>query len=222
MRWSPDASWEAALAKMLAYHYVDTVLDIGANQGQYGSTLRELGYRGRIISFEPLLAAHRKLQSVAANDTLWVVAPRMAIGADEGVVRMHVASNLASSSVLPLLQAHLQAAPDVTYIGEEVAPVFRLDQAAAPYLAAAKHIFLKIDVQGYELPVLQSTGDLLSRISGIQVELSFVPLYGGQALFSELLAWVENRGFHPWGFVPGLTNNATGRSLQTDGIFFRD
>src|SRR5438874_74602 len=87
VRWRPQSSSEAAIAKMLTHHRIDTVMDIGANEGQYARLLREAGYTGRIISFEPLTRAHEQLLRASACDPLWTVAPRMAIGNREGVVR---------------------------------------------------------------------------------------------------------------------------------------
>jgi FkbM family methyltransferase len=222
VRWRPQSSPEAALAKMLNQHRIDTVLDVGANEGQYALSLRELGFRGRIISFEPLAVAHQWLQRSAVKDASWIIPPRMAIGNQEGKIRLNVASNGASSSILPMLDAHQRGAPDVEYVGTEVVPISRLDRVAKEFLGEARNIFLKVDAQGFELQVLQGATELIFRIAGAQLELSLVPLYESQALFSELIDWMRKEGFNIWGILPGLADNSSGRLLQADVVFFRD
>jgi FkbM family methyltransferase len=223
IHWTPQSSPEAALAKMLRRNGVGTVLDVGANEGQYALFMRQLGFGGRIISFEPLIVAHERLQQSAANDILWTVAPRMALGDHEGEVRMNVASNGgASSSILGMLETHQQAAPDVRCIGTEVVSMSRLDSIARGYLRdEEKDIFLKVDVQGYELQVLDGANELLKRIVGAQLEVSFVALYQGQALLPTLIDYMMRKGFEVWGIIPGFADNSSGRMLQADVIFFR-
>lgn len=222
VRWRPQSSTGAGLAKMLAFHRIDTVLDVGANRGQYALSLREIGYRGRIISFEPLTETHQLLQISAAQDALWTVAPQMAIGDQEGEIKINIASNNgASSSVLQMLETHRAAAPEVAYNGSEVVPISRLDKVAGELLEGAQNILLKADVQGYELQVLKGSKELLRRVVGLQLELSFLPLYEGQALFSALIDHVSKEGFNIWGIIPGLADNSSGRLLQADVIFFR-
>jgi FkbM family methyltransferase len=221
VRWHPQSSADAALGKMLAAQQIDTLLDVGANEGQYATMLRRLGFVGRIISFEPLTAAHQRLRHCAADDQMWIVAPRMAIGDQEREIRIHVASNGgASSSILNMLEPHIQAAPDVSYVGSELVPVRRLDTVAREFLTAG-NVFLKVDVQGYEHYVLEGAAGLIANLRGIQLELSLVPLYQGQLLFPELLAFVISKGFSLWGLVPGLADKSSGRLLQADAIFFR-
>jgi FkbM family methyltransferase len=207
---------------MLAQHRVDTVLDVGANEGQYARLLRELGFRGRIISFEPLTTAHQCLQRSAMKDPLWTIAPRMAVGNQEGEIRLNVCSNSTASSVLGMLGALERAAPELTYVGSDVAPISRLDRAAAEFLGESRYVLLKADVQGYELEVLRGAAGLLPKIVGAQLELSLVPLYQGQALFWELMDFMRTKGFGVWGIIPGLVDDSSGRLLQTDVIFFRE
>jgi FkbM family methyltransferase len=222
VRWKPQTSPEAALGKVLAEHRIDTVLDVGANEGHYACLLREVGFRGRILSFEPGAAAHEQLRRSAEQDSLWTVAPRAALGNQEGEVRLNVSSNDGlSSSVLPMLENHRRAAPSAAYVGSEIVPVTRLDRAVASLLSESQNIFLKVDVQGYELEVLEGAKELLPRIVGAQLELSLVPLYQGQGLFPQLMDFMEGQGFEVWGIIPGLVDNASGRLVQTDVIFFR-
>jgi FkbM family methyltransferase len=220
-RWNAQSSSEAALSMMLSYHGIDTVLDVGANEGQYARVLRELGFRGRIISFEPLSGPYQRLRELAAGDDLWVIAPQMALGTEEGQITVNISSQLVASSVLPMGKLLEGVSPQLKYVGTEVVPVSRLDTACKEYVSGATRLFLKVDVQGYELEVLRGAADLLRTVLGAQLELSFVTLYEGQALFSELVDFMRHQGFEIWGIIPGLVDNSSGRLLQADGIFFR-
>ena len=79
-RFDPCSSQWAQLQQLLSHHRIRLVLDVGANIGQYAKGLRDAGFKGRIISFEPVLTAHAKLKKAAQGDALWTVASRMAIG----------------------------------------------------------------------------------------------------------------------------------------------
>jgi FkbM family methyltransferase len=221
IRYNPQKSHEAALARLLAAREIDTILDIGANEGQYATMVRQAGFRGKIVSFEPLAEAHSKLKQSAARDPLWTVAPRMALGDHDGTLLMHVAGNSASSSALPMLDAHLRAAPESAYIGSEKVPVSKLDTVAEDLQVGGQNLFLKIDVQGFEPQVLEGAARLLDRIQGVQLELSLAPLYEGQTLFLPLVDSLAKKGFELWALIPGFIDNKTGRTLQVDGIFFR-
>ncbi len=220
-RYQPTASPDAQLGRVLHGFGIDLVLDVGANQGQYGALLRELGYRGRIVSFEPLAAAHAVLDARAAGDPGWTVGPRTAIGAEDGSITINVAGNSASSSVLPMLAAHGDAAPHSRYVGTEAVPLARLDRLAAAHLASARAPFVKIDTQGFETAVLAGAPDVLAAASAVQIELSLTPLYEGQALYDTIIAELKGRGFELWAIWPGFGRPGDGRLLQMDGIFAR-
>lgn len=213
---------DALRTRLLCDHYqVDLVLDVGANVGQYASGLRESGYSGRIISFEPLSSAHAALEHASRGDALWTVASRMAIGNFDGEIEINIAENSYSSSVLGILDAHVKAAPHSAYVGSELVPIRRLDMLASDDMRNANSIFLKVDVQGFELQVLEGASGLLPRVKGIQLELSLVPLYAGQALFKEILERTGQLGYELHAIYPGFSDRRTGRMLQMDGIFFR-
>ena len=220
-RYQPTASPDAQLARVLQVFGIDLVLDIGANHGQYGALLRELGYRGRTVSYEPLGDAHAALTARAAADPDWTVAQRTAIGAEDGHITINIAGNSASSSVLPMLAAHGDAAPESRYVGSEDVPLARLDGLAAPYLASARAPFVKIDTQGFEAAVLAGAADTLAAASAVQIELSLIPLYEGQALYAAITADLQARGFELWAIWPGFGRAHDGRLLQMDGIFAR-
>jgi FkbM family methyltransferase len=200
---------------------VTMALDVGANTGQFAGKLRRAGFRGRIVSFEPLAAAHAMLTRAASGDTNWMVAPRVALADHEATLTLNVAGNSVSSSVLPMLSEHLRAEPESRYVTEERVRCVRLDEAAAPYLKPDDIIFLKLDVQGYEQQVLNGAQSLLGRVTCLRLELSLVPLYDGQMLYEEMIRWVVCKGFTLWGLEPAFVDPNNGKMLQLDGLFCR-
>lgn len=220
-RYNAAQSQEAKLLRMLAANRIDTVLDVGANDGGYARSLIEGGFPGAILSFEPLASAHSALQTHAEGHAHWQVAPRMALGSSAGEADINVAGNSTSSSILPMNPRHLESAPHSRYVGSERVPLARLDGVPHPVISHACNIHLKVDTQGFEMPVLDGSVGLLPRVKGLQLEMSLVPLYAGQVLFRELYDWVVEKGFELHGVVPGFMDQVSGRTLQLDGIFFR-
>jgi FkbM family methyltransferase len=220
-RYNAVESAQARLLHQLRTHDIDTVIDVGANDGGYGSLLRQGGYQGTIVSFEPLSAAHAGLLQATAGDPLWHVAPRLALGECAGQARINIAGNSASSSLLPMKGLHADAAPTSRYVGTEAVAVMALDEFTHPALEQARNVLLKIDTQGYEMPVLHGARRWMQRLAGVQLELSVAPLYEGQVLHGELMAHLAAQGLELWNLMPGFVDPASGRMLQFDGVFFR-
>jgi FkbM family methyltransferase len=200
---------------------VDLVFDVGANAGQFASRLRTMGFGGEIVSFEPLSSAFMALSEAARQDTHWIVHPRCAIGDRDGEISINIAANSVSSSVLPMMDAHLAAAEDSRYIGAESVPVHRLDSVASRYLSTSARPFLKIDTQGFEWQVLDGAEQVLPRMYGVLCELSLVPLYEGQRLWRDVIERLETEGFTLWSLQKGFVDPRDGRTLQLDAVFVR-
>jgi FkbM family methyltransferase len=215
-------SQHAHLLTMLTNRRVDLVLDVGANCGQFARSLRNAGYEGRLVSFEALSTAHAELLRVSRGDARWEIAPRAAVGDHEGETRINIAGNSLSSSVLGMLDSHREAVPESAYVGSEPVRLARLDTLALGYLQPETVPFLKIDVQGYESQVLNGATEVLARAQGLQLELSFVPLYSGQRLFDGLTETLRALGFAIWAVWPGFCDPRSGRMLQVDAVLFRD
>ena len=202
-------------------HYgVSVVIDVGANDGGYARELREFGYRGRIVSFEPLGGVYNRLSEAASRDSHWT-AIRSAVGDTSGRVVMNVAGNSTSSSVLPMLEAHEQSAPTSEYVGTEEVPIVRLDDVWSDHTAASDVTFLKVDTQGFERHVLDGAAQSLPCLVGVQLEMSFVPLYEGAMLFPEAMERLTSASFELVSLEPGFSDPASGRMLQADGVFMR-
>lgn len=204
---------------VLVRHGVDLVLDVGAADGGYGTSLRSFGYTGAIVSFEPQEAACARLRSTIAADPLWT-ARQLALGPEAGEVEINIASNSTSSSILPMLDAHVDAAPSVRYVGTETVAVSRLDDETRDLLTTHARPFLKIDTQGFEREVLAGGADTVAACVGLQLELSLVPLYDGGMLIDEAIAWAYAQGFVMVGLEQGYAA-PTGELLQIDGVFVR-
>jgi FkbM family methyltransferase len=212
---------EAQLTAVLERIEITCVLDVGANAGQYGRLLRAWGYRGRIVSFEPLAAAHARLELCAAGDPAWQVAPRMALGARDGAATIEVSAESDMSSILPQTELLRRISPSSRVIGRERVPIRRLDGLAEQYLGPDEGIFLKVDTQGLESEVLAGARQLLPRLRGIQLEMSLVRCYQGERDFREVIDDLEDAGFRPWLFFPGYFEHKLARQLQIDGVFVR-
>lgn len=220
-RFQPETSPLARLMAAMRAFDTDLVIDIGANDGQFAKELRAGGYAGRIVSFEPLTTAHRRLLQASKNDLAWQVHSRCALGDRLGEIALNISGNSVSSSILPMLTAHSHAAPESVYLGSETAPLTTVDNAVLPYFEGANAPFLKIDTQGYEWYVLDGAPATLPKVRGIQMELSLVPLYEGQHLWRECIERLETAGFVLWSLQPVFIDPANGRTLQWDGLFFR-
>jgi FkbM family methyltransferase len=212
---------EAQLVAVLERFGVSCVLDVGANVGQYALMLREWGFNGRIVSFEPLADVHAALSRRAAADPAWQIAPRVAIGDREGEIELEVSAESDMSSILPQSELLQRISPSSAVLRRERAPMARLESAAQPYLSPEDRIFLKIDTQGFEPQVLAGAGSLMARLCGVQLEMSLVPCYEGEIGFREMLDRLAAAGFEPYLFIPGYFERKLGRQLQLDGVFMR-
>jgi FkbM family methyltransferase len=214
-------SEEVLLGRFLKIARPDTIFDIGANIGQYASMLRRCGYTGRIVSFEALPAVHAELTTAAARDVNWNIAPCVALGRAPGEAEIHVAGNSLSSSLLPMHDAHVRAAPESRYVAVQKVRVARLDELAPTLSPEKGRLLLKIDTQGYEEEVLMGAGAVLDDVCAMQLELSVVQLYEGAPTLRRMLDLCEQCGFDLYGLMPGFYEQSSGRLLQIDGLFLR-
>ena len=105
------------------------------------------------------------------------------------------------------------------YISKEKVRVIRLDDC--DLVPMSGNIYLKVDTQGFEQFVLDGAPGLLTRLKGLQLEMSLVPLYAGQASFLALMTQLLAMGYDLWSITPEFQDQKTSRLLQANGIFFR-
>lgn len=197
---------------------IDLVLDIGANAGQYAGHLRRLGYHGAIQSFDPLPQAFKALAAASAADDNWTAMP-FALGETAGRIDLHVASNSVSSSVLEFQAEYLENLPEARSVDRIEVDVVTLESVLAGH--REKRPMLKIDSQGYELPILRGAATALSQVHLIEVELSLQEVYKSQALFREVDGWLVAQGFALMSLDDAYWDRVSGEQLQIDAIYRR-
>lgn len=195
---------------------IDTVLDVGANSGQFALLCHSCFPDAQIHSFEPLSGPADRFAALFEGRSR-VTLHRCALGSVSGQSTIHVTQRDDSSS---LLQPDLQSA---MFKGTHAV---RTDEIAIKRLSdvlTAKDLkgrcLMKIDVQGFEAEVLKGSEDLLQALDWIYCEASFVGLYKDQPLAHEIIAWLAERGFVMAGVETDPLMKRNGRSIQADFLF---
>ena len=211
-------SQDLQLQWLLEKNAVDLVIDVGANEGQFGKRLRHT-YSGELVSFEPVSAAFEKLSTLADQDPRWIV-HHLALGSTQTTATMHVASDTAFSSLLRTNQFSHQRFGRSVQDAEEHVQMRRLDDVLSPLLDQRRRIFLKLDTQGYDLEVFGGLGRLVDSVCLVQSEVSLVPIYDGMPHWTESIATYERAGFHVAGMFP-VTTDPSGRVIEYDCLMVR-
>jgi FkbM family methyltransferase len=194
-----------------------TVLDIGANTGQFAEFARELFPDADIHSFEPLPDCYAALEARVAGRPKFFTYP-CALGETTAVAPMYRSNFTAASSLLPRTSRCEKAYP-FTAGGDVVdIPVRRLDDVIAPS-SLVPPLFVKVDVQGYELGVIAGGRRTIAAAHVLLVETSFERLYEGQPLFGDVLAVLSGLGFAYGGTLEHHLDPSDGRMLQADAVF---
>lgn len=201
----------------LAHDYL-TVLDVGANRGQFALVAARRFPQASLVCFEPQDGARRTLGRVLATHPRHRVVPT-AVAASAGSSLFHVTKADDSSSLLPSTAYQVDLFPGTQVVGTLRVPTERLDVLVSPASLTAP-VLLKIDVQGTEMEVLRGAEGLLAAIDTVLVECSFVQLYEGQAVADEVIRMLHAHGFGLTSVV-APTTDATGQLVQADFIFER-
>ena len=195
---------------------VATVVDIGANRGQFALAARHCFPDARIVSFEPLAGPAALWRAVFAGDDRARLV-EAAIGPEPGEATIHLSARDDSSSLLPITARQNALFPGTAEAGTATIRVARLADEV-PVADITAPALLKLDVQGFELPALEGCEDVLERFAWVYVECSFMELYAGQAFADAVIAWLRERGLRLAG-VYNMSYDSDGRAVQADFLF---
>jgi FkbM family methyltransferase len=180
------------LMDFLASREITTVFDVGANMGQFADSLRKKGYRGRIVSFEPIKQVFEQLEAKARRDPLWTV-HNYALGAQAGQATINVSSASVFSSILGQRHAATAHAAVSANVRAENIVVSTLDDVFAEF--ATENCFLKIDTQGFERQVIAGASRAMRSLRGLQMELPVIHLYENVWTLSQAIDQMADQGF---------------------------
>jgi FkbM family methyltransferase len=200
----------------------DAILDVGASTGQFAHGLRACGYRGHIVSFEPLSTAHAELTRAAVDDPLWDVAERCAVGAEPGETQMKVAGNSCGFAFSARPQQHQESAADSNHHGFEACRVITLDDHINGAFFDPTTIFgLQMHTDGYEARVLCGLRRNLDRIKVVLCQIPLRPSYAGAPSLQELSTLLTDLGYRCIALAPEFEDPQSGELLQIEGVFVR-
>lgn len=192
-----------------------TIVDIGANRGQFALMAHAIFPEARIIAFEPLAGPAATFRKIFGEDKR-VTLHQLAIGSESGLADIHISERDDSSSLLPISKLKETFHPGTAEIGTRTIRLETLPNVLTPEDIASPAL-LKLDVQGFELETLKGCSELLDRFSHLYVECSFTELYCNQPLGDEVIAYLRDRGFA----LRGVYNVFYGYNGQTlEGDFF--
>ncbi len=220
VKYKPSSNHNARLFYLM--ENIDVVLDVGANEGQYGEYLRNFGYKNLIISFEPMEQAYSELcnNKEAKDDSLWLK-KNIALGDEIGEKNINISKYSPSSSILEMLPLHEKIFSGTDYIGEESIKIEKLDNVFQSLCTNSSKVLLKIDTQGFEYEVLKGAKKSLDYISLIQLEMSYKPLYQNELLFDEMHEFLSSRGYYLVSVSPQIFDEKTWELIQVDALYKR-
>lgn len=207
------------LRTIFAKRKITTVIDVGANRGQYRDFLRqEVGFAGRIESFEPIPELAEELKRRATGDAQWIVHAR-ALGAQQGELSLNVMQSTTFSSFRQPIAAGSPSQRVANTVSRQVTvPVSTLDSEFAG--RDLSHSYLKLDTQGFDLEVLRGAERGISLIPALQTEVSFFPFYSNMPTYIEALAAFQQRGFAVADFFL-VSTDESGRAMEFDCVMVR-
>lgn len=198
-----DRSFGNHLLKVFRSRNIECVLDVGANIGQYGFFLRQIGYTGHIVSFEPVQSVYEELLKNSKSDTKWACF-NMALSDESKLNEINVYEGSQFSSFLEISEYANSKWNDVGHGKKEIVKSVRLDDIF-PELKdklQCKHFYLKLDTQGFDLNVFRGAAESLRHINAMQSELSLISVYDGmERSFAGIEHYIE-AGFFISGMFP--------------------
>jgi FkbM family methyltransferase len=213
-------NWEEQWIKQwqfLKNHSINTIIDVGANTGQFAHMIAKVCPGSKIFSFEPLEDCFQSLQN-----TLKTIPGskgfNLALGECSGSTVINRSNFSPSSSLLVMTDLHKRDWPHSAEHIRETIQIAKLDDIMASFPIVSE-LLVKIDVQGYEANVIKGGKKTISRASFVVVEVSFEELYKGQPLFDEIYVLMRNLGFMYHGNIDQYFSHVDGNVLFADALF---
>jgi len=192
------------LSTLFDQYKINVVIDVGARRGEYGNWLRRNGYKGWIVSFEPVAESFGFLAQTAARDPHWL-AYNLALGRERGEAKINVTQLTFYSSFRnpsPYAFETFGSQPTVKFT--ETVAVATLDEMFDQIISGISdpHVYLKMDTQGWDLEVLEGAAESLTHVMALQSEIATQAIYDGMPMMRESLDYFDRSGFAISGLFP--------------------
>ncbi|MEY4961561.1 MAG: hypothetical protein RLZZ249_258 [Actinomycetota bacterium] len=186
----------------LEFHSV--IVDVGGNNGGFAIPASRLNPSSRVISIEPIEALASEMQRLSEGfglKNLEVV--RSAIGPQNGQAVINISSkgDWGTSSLLNFNNEALTKDPywksrsDLSFDAEQMTPVQTLENLCTSR-GISRIDFLKIDAQGMDLQVLQSSGTVEIAAGMLEAPSSRrISLYQNEPDLRDCLNFLDQKGF---------------------------
>ena len=219
------AVWqEEHLAQLFELLHIDCVFDVGANRGQFAAMLRErVGYKGIIISFEPIPELAAKLREQAQADSDWHI-EELAISTVDGHISFNVMEVSEFSSVGTPSHQDSALFRDLNSVKDSIEVKAETLSTAWSRLNQChdfSHPFLKLDTQGLDVAIVAESTDVLRSFVALQSELAIKRLYNESVDFRQALEVYERCGFSPAMFL-GMNPDHFPLLVEVDCLFVRE
>lgn len=193
-----------------------TIVDIGANKGQFSLACSHWSEGARIFAFEPLVRPAKIYESIFLKNEL-IELKRVAIGPESGNRLINVSARDDSSSLLPIGLNQIKIFTGTEKKYETKIIVLKLSDCidSNDILFPA---MLKLDVQGFEFEALKGCESLLHKFDCIYCECSFIEFYVGQKLAHEVIDWLSSHHFYLSGVYNTIYDDK-GLAIQADFLF---
>jgi len=174
---------------------IKTVIDIGANTGQFAEFISSTFPNAKIYCFEPLPEAFNQLNEWNKKGNVKIF--NVALGDEDGEVDMNVhAGHDASSSLLNTTEVCETLYPETQDQCVERVRLSTLDNIMSDYINDIEQdMIIKLDVQGYEDRVIRGGTNTFKYAKCVIMEVSINKLYEGQASFIELVKLMGDLNF---------------------------
>ena len=199
-------------------HSIDCVLDIGAHKGEFGNKIRQSGFTGKIISFEPQKEIYEHLLNIIKKDKNWFLHSRCAIGERNKVENLNILSETQCSSILKPNKDFFDFDKNIKKIGVEKCNVYSLDFIIENHYPISENMYVKIDTQGYDKKVLDGFRKNINKVKFIQLEAGLYKLYEEEELYEYYLNFFKSIDFELWNINP-FAYTRSGRLVQFDLTF---
>jgi FkbM family methyltransferase len=200
----PVDNIEETLRQLFTAVDINCVIDAGAHFGEYGRWLREIGYTGRIISFEPVRASYERLRESAKGDASWMT-NNLALGRGNASLEINVPDYSVFASFLDATKyCNEQFGEESTAGAKETVKVVTLDSMFAQCVSGlgVPRVYLKLDTQGYDLEVIGGASASLPSIRALQSEVSVKPIYEGMPNWVDAIGVYKSLGYEVTGLYP--------------------